>query len=102
MHPSAQTSLDTPLKLDRYRYLCNSIAVVLVSMTTIFFCFSIGVPVDKDTINNISTAKEIFMVLLGVYWAVMGRHFRAQYVVAFFLSSPLGVKKRANHLVAKT
>ena len=75
MHPIVQTSLDTPLKLDRYRNLCNSIAVILVSMTTIFFFFSIEVPVDTDTINYISTAKEIFMVLLDVYWAVYAKTF---------------------------
>jgi choline transport protein len=66
---------DTPFKLGRYGYLCNSVAVTFVGVTTVFFCFPTAVPVDTDSMNYVSAVIGILLVLLGVYWAIYGKRF---------------------------
>ncbi|KAF2797977.1 amino acid transporter [Melanomma pulvis-pyrius CBS 109.77] len=66
---------DTPFQLGRYGYLCNVVAVIFVSVTTVFFCFPTAVPVGTDTMNYVSAVIGIFLVLLGAYWGVYGKRF---------------------------
>jgi choline transport protein len=72
--------------------MCNSVAVVFVGMTTVFFCFPTSVPVNTDTMNYVSAVIGIFLVLLGVYWAVYWKRFEGPVCICFVPCSPLGFR----------
>jgi len=66
---------ETPFKLGRWGYLCNSVAVVFVGVTTIFFCFPGALPVATGTMNYVSVVIGILILLVAAYWWFYGDRF---------------------------
>jgi choline transport protein len=72
---TAHQSPATPFTLGKWGYLCNIVSVIFVSVTTVFFCFPVAVPVTPNTMNYVSAVIGIFLVLLTTYWFVYGGRF---------------------------
>lgn len=72
---TAHQSPATPFTLGKWGYLCNIVSVIFVSVTTVFFCFPVAIPVDGNTMNYVSAVIGIFLILLTTYWFVYGSRF---------------------------
>ncbi|KAK7419751.1 hypothetical protein QQX98_003123 [Neonectria punicea] len=62
-------------KLGKWGYALNWVAALFVGITSIFFCFPLGLPVSGDTMNYVCVVMAIFFVFIAVYWLVYGHQF---------------------------
>ena len=46
-----------------------------MSVTTVFFCFPVAIPVTSNTMNYVSAVIGIFLLCLTTYWFVYGARF---------------------------
>jgi protein-S-isoprenylcysteine O-methyltransferase Ste14 len=65
----------TPFKLGRYGYLLNTVSVIFVFVTTVFFCFPAALPVGTNNMNYVSAVFGIMMLFLAAYWLFYGKRF---------------------------
>lgn len=66
---------ETPFKLGRWGYLHNTVSVVFVFVTNVFFCFPAALPVGTANMNYVSAVFGIMMIFLAGYWIFYGNRF---------------------------
>jgi choline transport protein len=66
----------TPLQLGPVLdAISNWVAVLFVGITSVFFCFPQGLPVDSSHMNCVSAVIGIFLLVISVYWVLHGKQF---------------------------
>ncbi|KAH6684973.1 choline transport protein [Plectosphaerella plurivora] len=65
----------TPFKLGAWGYVVNWVAAVFVVVTSVFFCFPVGLPVTSDSMNYVCVVIGIFLVVVEIYWLTYGHRF---------------------------
>ncbi|KAI0156971.1 choline transport protein [Xylariaceae sp. FL1272] len=68
-------SEDTFFALGKWGYLLNYVAAIFVVVTSVFFTFPAGLPVDSSNMNYVTAVIGIFLIWVSTYWIVYGKTF---------------------------
>ncbi|KAK1522641.1 choline transport protein [Colletotrichum costaricense] len=69
---------NAPFRLGRCGYGINLIAALFVSVTSIFFCFPVALPVTSDNMNYVLIVVAIFIIIVESYWLAYGHRFQVE------------------------